>query len=62
MAVGFLAPQRHEHAVPLHTARVIRDAFHCAIMSADDLAHRKAAEKRFELHTNSICRRNGLNG
>ena len=31
MAVSFLTPQRHEHGVPLHSPRVIRDVFHRAI-------------------------------
>jgi len=29
--ISFLTPQGHEHGVPLHSPRVIRDVFHRAI-------------------------------
>src|SRR5258708_38781237 len=50
MSVGLFAPQRHEHGVPLHSPRVIRDIFHLAIKWADDLANWSRVEKRLELH------------
>src|SRR5262249_54538298 len=50
VAIGFLAPQRHEHAIPLDSPRVIRDAFHRAIKCPDDLANWSRREKSLELH------------
>jgi hypothetical protein len=38
MAITFFAAQCDEKTVPLHTPRVIRDAFHDAIKRPDDLA------------------------
>src|ERR687887_123336 len=55
VAIGFLAPQCHEHAIPLHSPRVIRDAFHRAIKCADDLANWSRVEKSLELHEVSTC-------
>src|SRR5215467_12936100 len=48
--IGFLAPQRHEHGVPLHSPRVIRDVFHRAINWPEDLANWSRSEKGLELH------------
>jgi hypothetical protein len=39
VAVHFFAPDCHEKAIPLHSPRVIRDAFHWAIKRPDDLAN-----------------------
>src|SRR5207248_6701474 len=39
--------------IPLHAARVIRDAFHRAISWADDFANGSRDEKSFELHEGS---------
>src|SRR6266487_910147 len=50
MTIGFLAPQRHEHAIPLHSPRVIRDVFHRAIKCPDDVANWSCGEESLELH------------
>src|SRR6266540_1987862 len=50
MPIGFFTPQCHEHAIPLHSPRVIRDAFHRAMKCPDDLANRNRGDKSFELH------------
>ena len=50
VAIGFFTPQCHEHAIPLHSPRVIRDAFHRAIKWADDLANWNRGDESFELH------------
>src|SRR5204862_5834569 len=55
VAIGFLAPQCHEHAIPLHAARVIRDVFHRAIKCADDLANCSRGEESLELHEALTC-------
>ncbi len=55
MAIGFLAPQCHEHAVPLHPPRVIRDVFHRAIRCPDDLANCSRGEESLELHEALTC-------
>src|SRR6266480_5475217 len=55
MTIGFLAPQRHEHAIPLHSPRVIRDIFHRAIKCPDDLANWSRGEKSLELHEALTC-------
>src|SRR4029077_13877509 len=50
MPVGFLSPQCHEHGVPLHSPRVIRDVFHRAINWPDDFANWSRGEESPELH------------
>src|SRR5205814_10197849 len=55
VTIGFLAPQCHEHAIPLHAARVIRDVFHRAIKCPDDLANCSRGEKSLELHEALTC-------
>src|SRR5216117_3751231 len=50
VAIGFLASQCHEQAIPLQSPRVIRDAFHRAIKCPDDLANWNRGDKSFELH------------
>jgi len=55
VAIGFLTPQRHEHAIPLHTPRVIRDVFHRAIKCTDDLANCSRGEESLELHEALTC-------
>src|SRR5439155_4111980 len=61
MSVGLFAPQRHEHGVPLHSPRVIRDIFHLAIKWADDLANWSRVEKRrSEEHTSELQSRGHL--
>src|SRR4029077_7445152 len=50
MPVGFLPPQCHEHGVPLHSPRVIRDVFHRAINWPDDFANWSRGEESLELH------------
>src|SRR6266536_567138 len=50
VSIGFFTPQCHEHAIPLHSPRVIRDAFHRAIKCPDDLANWNRGDKSFELH------------
>src|SRR6266487_3034590 len=55
VAIGFLASQCHEQAIPLHSPRVIRDAFHRAINCPDDLASWKRGGESFELHEVSTC-------
>src|SRR5713226_10408864 len=62
MAVAFFATHCHEQAIPLYTARVIRDAFHRAIRWPDDFANGNRSEKRFELHEVSACGCQALNG
>ena len=47
VAIAFLTAQCHEHAIPLHTPRVIRDAFHRAIKWPDDLARGNRGEREF---------------
>src|SRR5713226_1122421 len=53
---------RMTQAIPLHTARVIRDAFHRAIKWADDFANGKRGEKSFELHEDWPFLCHGFNG
>src|SRR6266545_6445130 len=55
MTIGFLAPQCHEHAVPLHSPRVIRDVFHRAIRCPDDLANCSRGEESLEQHEALTC-------
>src|SRR6266542_495213 len=62
MTIGFLAPQCHEHAVPLHSPRVIRDVFHWAIKWPDDLANWSRREESLELHEVSASRDEAFNG
>src|SRR6266545_1408324 len=62
MAIGFLAPQRREQAVSLHSPRVIRDVFHWAIKWPDDLANWSRREKSLELHEVSASRDEAFNG
>src|SRR5437867_6498170 len=50
VAIGFLASQCHEQAIPLQSPRVIRDAFHRAIKCPDDLANWNRGGQSFELH------------
>src|SRR5260370_36823773 len=59
---GLFAAQCHEEAIPLHTARVIRDAFHRAISWADDFANGSRGEKSFELHEDGPFLCPGVNG
>src|SRR5262249_49181801 len=54
MSVGLFTRQCHEHGVPLHSPRVIRDVFHLAIKWADDLANWSRVEKGLELHESLI--------
>src|SRR5205814_3259625 len=61
MSIGFFATQCHEQAIPLHSPRVIRDAFHRAIKCPDDLANWKRSEESFELHAVSTCRAKAFN-
>src|SRR3984893_19557064 len=62
VAVALFAAHCHEQAIPLYTARVIRDAFHRAIRWADDFANGNRGEKSFELHEVSACECQALNG
>src|SRR5437667_4338479 len=62
MAIGFLAPQCSEQAVPLHSPRVIRDVFHWAIKWPDDPANWSRREESLEQHEVSICRDEAFNG
>ena len=62
VSVIFLSPQRHEETVFLHSPRVIRDTFHCAIKRPDELTDWNCAGKSFELHESSASRRKALNG
>src|SRR5438874_10513572 len=55
MSIGFFATQCHEQAIPLHSPRVIRDAFHRAIKCPDDLTSWKRGGESFELHEGSTC-------
>src|SRR4029453_11633743 len=55
VAIGFLTAQCHEHAIPLHTPRVIRDVFHRAIKWPDDLANCSRGEESLELHEALTC-------
>jgi hypothetical protein len=50
MAIAFLTANGNEKAVPLHSPRVIRDAFHLAIKCPDDPTWRDGAGEYFELH------------
>src|SRR5947207_13357939 len=61
VAIGFFAPQCHKQAIPLHSPRVIRDAFHCPIKFHVDLANWARGEESFELHEVSTCRRKAFN-
>ena len=47
VAIAFFAAQCDEETVPLHSPRVIRDAFHFAIKWADDLAWRRSQRREF---------------
>src|SRR5437899_9521772 len=62
VSVGFLATQRNEQAVSLHSPRVIRDVFHWAIKWPDDLANWSRGEESLELHEVSTCRDEAFNG
>src|ERR1043166_9652337 len=62
MAIGSLAPQRREQAVPLHSPRVIGDVFHWAIKWPDDLANWSRREESLELHEVSPSRDEAFNG
>src|SRR5437773_7823698 len=62
MSIGFFATQCHKQAVPLHSPRVIRDAFHRAIKCPDDLANWNRGDESFELHEVSTCRGKAFNG
>src|ERR1700730_10315529 len=62
MTIGFLTGQRDEHAIPLPSPRVIRDAFHVAIKWAEDLANWNRGGKSFELHEVSAFGCGALNG
>src|SRR5438067_3645447 len=62
MAIAFFATQGQEESIPLHTARVIRDAFHRAINWADDFANGSRGEKNFELHEGPPVLGQGVNG
>src|SRR6266480_3800351 len=61
MSIGFFATQCHEQAIPLHSPRVIRDAFHRAIKCPDDLANWNRGDESFELHEVSTCRGKAFN-
>src|SRR2546429_1688131 len=55
VAIAGFASQCHEQAIPLHSPRVIRDAFHRAIKCPDDLASWKRGGESFELHEVLTC-------
>src|SRR6266699_234016 len=55
VAIAGFAPQCHEQAIPLHSPRVISDAFHRAIKCPDDLANWNRGDESFELHEVSTC-------
>src|SRR5213080_491296 len=61
VAIAGFAPQCHEQAIPLHSPRVIRDAFHRAIKCPDDLANWKRDGESFELHEGSTFRDKAFN-
>ena len=50
VAIAFFAAQCDEKTVPLHSPRVIRDAFHDAIKRPDDVAWGNRCDESFELH------------
>ncbi len=62
VAIAFFAAQCDEKKVPLHTPRVIRDAFHDAIKRPDDLAGGNRGGENFELHEMAKGGRKTLNG
>ncbi len=62
MTIDFFPPQCHEQAILLHSPRVIRDTFHCAIKCPDDLANWNRGGKSFELHEVSASGRKAFNG
>src|SRR4030095_3775695 len=61
VAVGFFAAKSHKQAIPLHSPRVIRDAFHWAIKCPDDLANWNRGDESFELHEGSTFRGKAFN-
>src|SRR6266705_2241343 len=62
MAIAFFAAQCDEKKVPLHTPRVIRDAFHDAIKRPDDLAGGNRGGENFEQHEVEKDGSRALNG
>ena len=62
VAIALFAAQCDEKKVPLHTPRVIRDAFHDAIKRPDDLAGGNRGGENFELHEVEKGGRKTLNG
>ena len=62
VAIAFFPAQCDEKAIPLHTPRVIRDAFHDAIKRPDDLAGGNGCDESFELHAKWSNGRSALNG
>src|SRR5439155_2364412 len=55
VSIAFFAPQCHEHAIPFHSPRVVRDAFHWASNGPDDFANWNRRDESFEQHESSTC-------
>src|SRR6266403_3782519 len=49
-AIAYLTANGNEKTIPLHSPRVIRDAFHLAIKRPDDPMGRDGAGEYFKLH------------